>query len=120
MIRSRARFQSAGPKPSGCANCSDSEFPAPAPSFASPLTSLERDAALFSVLSTAAIRSSISVPVYKLIHPCSGLDGEAVLLSESEGSPASSRPPRVGERLNCQCFQTRPVANYQGRAFQPD
>src|SRR5580693_3449580 len=67
MIKSRARFQSAGRRPNGCGNCSDSES-AVVQGFTPGFFSLDGDAAPASAFSTIAIRSLISVPEYKLTH----------------------------------------------------
>jgi hypothetical protein len=80
--------------------------------------SVGRDAAACSALSTAAIRSLISVPEYKPTHFRS--DGVEDCSEKWRATPVSEPPFRVGEGLNCQSFQPGPVANYQGRALQAD
>src|SRR5258708_36770777 len=100
MIKSKARFQSAGRKPSGFANFSAFEPPRGSNPFRW-LASLEGHAEACSVFSTEAIRSIISVPVYKrisLVQGFSMVGNHRPLKSEDGfGPPASSF---WGGRLN--------------------
>jgi hypothetical protein len=84
------------------------------------LFSLDPDAARSSAFSTVATRSLISVPEYKLTHFRPMGELKALQRQKWEGDSNFEPPSGVGEGLNCEGFQSCPVANYQGRAFQPD
>src|SRR5438132_2448468 len=118
MIRSKARFQSAGPKQNGCASFSGFEFAAGG--FGLWLPSLEHaegswrdlDPAACSALSTAAIRSSINVPVCKRTNslllgfgrqgPTAKKIGGQSRFEPPSGVGEESRVPRLPVRFGCE------------------